>query len=151
MNSIPKDFGISRIDQPDKKNHGWYVRITRQGTNWRKFFPDKKLGGRGRSRKAAEIYRDKVLQNLPSKRLKQIAARRRRIPQSNRRGVTHTEIHAPSGKIYRYWQVLWQDLDGRRRTRKFSVERYGAEGARKKAERASEQVVAPKRRLSAAR
>jgi hypothetical protein len=134
MNSIPKDFGISRIDQPDKKNHGWYVRISLNGETWLKFFPDKKLGGKRHSRKAAEVYRNQIVAKLPEERVGQITRRRRRIPQSAVVGVTHVEIRALSGKTYRSWQAGWQDAEGRRRTRKFSVARYGGDEARKKAE-----------------
>jgi hypothetical protein len=38
--SRPND-GISRIDQPEKHNHGWFVRVRLKGKTTSKFFADK--------------------------------------------------------------------------------------------------------------
>ena len=40
-----KHKDISRIDQPKKNHHGWYVRIRFEGKYHTKFFSDSKHGG----------------------------------------------------------------------------------------------------------
>jgi hypothetical protein len=45
----PSMKGISRIDQPEKHNHGWFVRLTRNGEQFNAFFSDKKNGGKGKA------------------------------------------------------------------------------------------------------
>ena len=52
------NYGISRIDQPEKANHGWYVRITKKGHTEQKFFADKSYGGRSESLDSAREFRD---------------------------------------------------------------------------------------------
>ncbi len=46
--------GISRIDQEDKRTHGWFVRIMRKGQVHNAFFADQTHGGKG---KALELAR----------------------------------------------------------------------------------------------
>lgn len=46
--------GITRIDQPEKFNHGWFVRITRQGKTYSMFFSDRLNGGKGKALAAAK-------------------------------------------------------------------------------------------------
>lgn len=41
--------GISRIDQEEKKNHGWFVRLMRDGQRYNAFFADKKSGGKAKA------------------------------------------------------------------------------------------------------
>jgi hypothetical protein len=55
--------GISRIDQPSTRTHGWFVRASfakrRDGTyapRHRKFFGDLTYGGKRRALRAAEEY-----------------------------------------------------------------------------------------------
>ena len=55
--------GISRIDQPSTRTHGWFVRVgyhvRRDGTygpRHTRFFGDVTYGGKRRSLKAAEAY-----------------------------------------------------------------------------------------------
>jgi hypothetical protein len=59
-----RNYGISRIDQPEKANHGWYVRITRGGHIMQKFFADKTNGSREAALIAARAYRDDLLGRL---------------------------------------------------------------------------------------
>ena len=119
------NYGITRIDQPEKKNHGFYVRITHRGKGFQKYFPDKSLGGKPR--------------------------KKRRIKQSGVVGVTHVVSKSSKGTVYEYWQAAWTDGDGRRRTAKFSISRYGDEKAADLAKKARRSGVrgkapAPKRK-----
>ena len=135
-------YGISRIDQPEKKNHGFYVRITHRGKTHQKYFPDKSNGGKTKALKAAKEYRDKVLKRMPKAKQQSASQKKRRVKKSGMVGVTHVVSKANGKNTYEYWQAAWNDEAGRRRTKKFSISRYGdakaldlAKKARRKAER----------------
>jgi hypothetical protein len=51
---------ISRIDQPEKRTHGWYVRVRFAGQEVSKFFSDKLHGGKKKSLDAALAYRNET-------------------------------------------------------------------------------------------
>lgn len=140
MSAPKKEYGISRIDQPEKKNHGFYVRVTHRGTTQAKYFPDKSSGGKNKALDLARAHRDALLAKLPKAKREAAARKRRVVPQSGANGVTHVVSHANGGKTYNYWQAAWQDGDGKRRTAKFSISRYGEKKAltmAKKARRAA--------------
>jgi hypothetical protein len=71
-------YGVSRIDQPEKKNHGWYVRVTFKGKTDQKFFADKAHGGKNKALKAAQAHRDHLVTQLPPAR-QEAAARKRAV------------------------------------------------------------------------
>lgn len=153
MSKPRADYGITRIDQPEKKNHGYYVRITHRGKTHQKYFPDKSSGGKSKSLKLAKDHRDKLLAKMP--RYKQDAAskKKRKVLKSGMTGVTHVVSRSPKGQSYEYWQAAWLDSSGRRRTAKFSMGRYGqdkalelAKKARRKAVRATKKPSRPKKR-----
>lgn len=61
------DYGIARIDQPDKSNHGWYVRMGTGAGKILKFFGDKKYGGKAKAKTAAIKFRNDSYAGLPDK------------------------------------------------------------------------------------
>lgn len=133
------NYGITRIDQPEKKNHGYYVRITHRGKSHQKYFPDKSNGGKTKALKAAKAHRDALLSKMPKYKQEAAAKKKRRIKQSGVTGVTHVVSKSPKGKVYEYWQSAWMDGAGKRKTAKFSISRYGNDKAldmAKKARRA---------------
>lgn len=129
MSTANNNYAISRIDQPSKKNHGFYVRITHRGKCVAKYFPDKKSGGKTKALKLAREFRDALLKKMPKAKREAAARKRRKIPQSGTTGVTHVVSKATGGKSYDYWQAAWQDKQGKRRTAKFSISRYGTKKA----------------------
>ena len=71
--------GISRIDQPSTRTHGWFVRAgfykLRNGTyapRHRKFFGDVTHGGKRRSLAAAIAYLAKVSRKQSGSRTKRV-------------------------------------------------------------------------------
>ncbi|MEZ5328399.1 MAG: AP2 domain-containing protein [Verrucomicrobiales bacterium] len=119
------NYGISRIEQEEKKNFGWNVRVTYNGETTHKYFPDKSCGGKNKALKLAREFRDGVVKKLP--KVKQEAASRalRKVKKSGVTGVTHVVSTAGGGKSYEYWQAAWEDKEGARRTAKYSIGRYG--------------------------
>jgi hypothetical protein len=69
-------YGISRIDQPEKKNHGWYVRITFKGVITQKFFSDRTYVSKPKALKAAQAHRDTLVAQLPVARQESAAKKR---------------------------------------------------------------------------
>jgi hypothetical protein len=53
--------GISRIDQPEKRTHGYFVRLARAGKTHSAFFPDKTHGGQEQALAAAQEHYQKLL------------------------------------------------------------------------------------------
>ncbi|MEZ5303644.1 MAG: hypothetical protein R3F11_23830 [Verrucomicrobiales bacterium] len=131
------DYGISRIDQPEKKNHGFYVRITHDGVTHQKYFPDKANKGKAKALRAARAYRDEVLASLPKEKQEFASRKPRKIQKSGVTGVTHVVSRtAGSNATYEYWQASWLDDATRRITRKFSIKRYGNDKALRLAKKA---------------
>lgn len=50
---MTKTKGISRIDQKEKRSHGWYGRVEYGSERAAKWFPDKKHGGKAHAHEAA--------------------------------------------------------------------------------------------------
>lgn len=129
---LPKPmFGISRLDQEEKHNHGYQVRVTHKGLKvGARFFPDKSLGGPRKALAAAKAYRDEVVQQHPEV-LDRALKKPRKVPQSEVPGVTH--VRSSKGGKYFYWQAAWF-VKGLRKTRKFSILRFGDAKAKELAE-----------------
>jgi len=53
--------GISRIDQPENRTHGFFVRLVRQGKSHSAFFADQSHGGRQKALAAARQHYEKLL------------------------------------------------------------------------------------------
>jgi hypothetical protein len=114
---------ITRIDQTEKGNHGYYVRITHRGHEHAKWFPDS--GSRRKAHAQARVYRDELLASLPGK----VEVNRRRvIPRSGVTGVQHVVSCG-----YLYWAAFSDTPDGRRVSARFSIQRYGDADALKMA------------------
>ena len=137
------NYGITRIDQPGKKNHGFYVRITHKGKTHQKYFPDKSCGGKSKALKEARKFRDALVAKLPKYKQEAASRKKRRIKQSGVSGVTHVISRSPKGKVYEYWQAAWVDKKGKRKTAKFSISRYGDKKALAMAKKARKSESAP--------
>ncbi|NNE91635.1 MAG: hypothetical protein HKN23_08310 [Verrucomicrobiales bacterium] len=134
------NYGITRIDQPEKKNHGFYVRITHKGKTQQKYFPDKSCGSKTKALKAAREYRDGLVAKLPKYKQAAAARKKRKIKRSGVVGVTHVVSQSAKGKVYEYWQAAWVDKTGKRKTAKFSIDRYGNKKALEMAKKARKEA-----------
>ncbi|HET7625111.1 MAG TPA: hypothetical protein VFM25_07590 [Verrucomicrobiae bacterium] len=56
-----RERGISRIDQKEKRTHGFFVRLTRKGKIYNAFFSDKVLGGKKKALEAARNHYQELL------------------------------------------------------------------------------------------
>jgi hypothetical protein len=130
--------GICRIDQPEKHNHGFFVRVQRQGKMYPAFFTDFKHGGRAQALAAAQRYRRKLLARLgpPQKMLRRWWAEIvRRKGRSGIHGVQRV-VDRRSGRPRIYWKANWSPEPYVVRRKHFSARKFGNEEARRLAIRA---------------
>ena len=132
MNTPSRTPGISRIDQPDKRNHGFFVRLTRQGKIHSAFFTDKKHGGRELAFVAAQKHYQALRNKLgesktPSRRF--WAEVRRRKGRSGIHGVQKI-VDRRSGKPVTVWKATWSPEPYVVRRKQFSVRKHGAKQAK---------------------
>ncbi len=133
-------MGISRIDQPERNNYGYYVRVTRRGKQHAKFFADRQSGGKRKALGAAREHLQVLLEAMPPESRTGIKTIRN---SSGRVGVSRTKSTS-RGHVYSYWQASWSSGDERKSV-KFSINKYGEEKAKRlavKARRTWEQQVA---------
>ena len=119
-------MAISRIDQPERHNHGYYVRVTRNKKTESKYFPDKSSGGKRAALKAARQYEAELLERMPETKM------RLKPGPRNTSGVLGVSrgVWEESGRRVAYWQAAWVSSDGKRMNKKFSVSKYGETKAR---------------------
>ncbi len=143
--------GISRIDAPNRNEHCWLVRATKDSVTYSKSFADKKYGGKDKALKIAVEYRDKLYKALDIDLNKPRKRGFREFPYpfftkkaNNKTGVvgvyrtTKTvEKQTPEGKktvVVRDHYVASINIEKYKQVQKFfSVAEYGEEKARKMA------------------
>ncbi|MGD1088576.1 MAG: AP2 domain-containing protein [Verrucomicrobiota bacterium] len=132
MKTTSRTPGISRIDQPEKYNHGFFVRLQRNGKVHSAFFTDKKHGGRARALVAAREHYQKLRGKLgPPKQMSRRlwAELRRRKSSSNIVGVQRI-VDWRSARPRTYWRAMWSPEPYVIRRKMFSVKKFGARKAR---------------------
>ena len=130
--------GICRIDQPEKRTHGFFVRAQREGITYSGFFTDLKHGGKTQALAAAKLFYAKLLAIVgpPKKESRQWWAEiRRRKGSSNVVGVQKIvdRRFTPSRT---YWKATWSPEPYVVRRKWFSAKKFGARKARRLAIRA---------------
>ncbi len=122
----PSTRNIRRIDS--RKSHGYQVHVERDGQVTTKHFADSRYPSPAQARKAAIAFRDQVLAEAPPP-----ANRRgyRTVAHSNTGevGISLTYMTLRSGARKPYITVSASPAPGKMLGRKFSIERYGYEGA----------------------
>ena len=122
-------LGIYRVHKPGSASGSWQVQVRSNGKPLNKSFSDRDFGGQDLSLQAAIRHRDSVLAELGM--LSKLAKQPNPYP-----GVSRTEKPRNEGGRTRtdpYWQAYWTDASGRQHTKRFSVRKYGEEGAKQEA------------------
>lgn len=130
--------GICRIDQPEKRNHGFFVRVQREGKICSGFFTDLKYGGKTKALAAAKLFYAELQKIIPPKKISNRqwwAEIRRRKGSSNVVGVQKV-VDGRSKKPRIYWMATWSPEPYVIRKKMFSVSKYGARKAKQLAIRA---------------
>ena len=132
--------GISRIDQEEKHNHGWFVRVTRKGKTYSAFFTDKKHGGKGKALAAAKVGLEKLRAKYPPMSRKEFARVQRRKTKSGIVGVTRLTKKV-KGKNYEFWQATWSPRTGVIEKKVYSITKYGEDKAKRLAVKARKEGI----------
>ncbi|MDY0013192.1 MAG: AP2 domain-containing protein [Rhodocyclaceae bacterium] len=121
------------MDNATSRTHGWLVTIQRRGVIYRKHFSDGVLGGKAKSFAAAKAYRDEVVAQHPPLSMQEYSSI---VKRNNRSGVVGvcrycaTETRdLPEEKQRWFWVASWPLPDGRRKRVKFSIKKFGDQGA----------------------
>jgi hypothetical protein len=126
---------ISRIDQPAKKHHGYYVRVSFRGKQHSKFFSDKKFGGGEAALEAAIRYRNETEAELGKPRTDRVVVAPadkakggggvRRYMKPTRRGdkVHYSDVY----------EVTWCPEPGKVRRKRFYIGKLGEREAKRRA------------------
>ena len=129
--------GVSRIDQPHKHNHGWYVRVAFQKKVHSKFFSDLSNGGRQKALTKAVRYRNALERELGKPRTDRVVVA---SPPGKRKGVvgivrTQKPTRTRTGKITKspVYEVTWCPVPGQVKRTSFSILKHGEKGAFMKA------------------
>ena len=132
MSRLSSTPGICRIDQPEKHNHGYFVRLQRNGKIHSAFFPDKRYGGKAQALIAAQQHHQKLLEKFG---LTKQLSRRRWAEIRRRKGLSG--IHGVQKVIDRrftppriYWKATWSPEPYVVRKQQFSVRKHGAQRAK---------------------
>ncbi len=139
----PSTRNIRRIDSP--KSHGYQVHIERNGQVYTKHFSDSHYPSPARARKAAMEYRDRLLAQLPPSQPQQ-GFRTRAHSNTGEVGISLTYMARKSGAPKPYITVSVSPEPGKMRGRKFSIERYGYEGAIREAKAWRDSVLQERQR-----
>jgi hypothetical protein len=120
--------------------------VTREGQSHSDYFPDAVYGGKRQALIAARRYRDEILSRIePDTRV------RRKPPRDSRNQTGHVgvelEEYEVDGRYYERYVAHWRDADGRPRRSRYSVGRYGKDGALELAVRTREGGVAQARAI----
>ena len=133
-----KTPGISRIDQPSHRTHGFFLRAARLGQIYSGFYSDKKYGGRAQALAAAVEHRGKLLKilGLPAQKSRRYWAELPR--RKGRSGIVGVQrVIDRHGRSWRkYWRATWSPEKGVVRKKQFSIRIHGEEEARELAIRA---------------
>lgn len=124
---------ITRIDSGN--THGWWVRISRFRKRKQKFFADLKFGSKDWALIQAIIWLDKTAEQLEAQPVSLKKILKLKTGMQNK-SVARVRRYNPktgknSGKAH--WICSWGSYENRV-IRTFSVNKYGEEGAKQKAE-----------------
>jgi hypothetical protein len=137
-------YGITRVDHERSRTHAWRVTIQRRGKIHVGHFSDGVYGGRQKALLAAKKYRDKLVAKNPPLSRRQYCSILRKNNRSGLAGVSyHSEVietgHGPVER--RFWIARLPLEPWRTKLVKFSVAKYGAEEAFRRAVKARQDAL----------
>ncbi|MFN3985916.1 MAG: AP2/ERF family transcription factor [Rhodocyclaceae bacterium] len=133
----PKPYGIAPYFGAGRKQLGWKVMIRRRGVLFERTFNARDFGGFDGARQAALALRDEIIRDNPLMSKREYCATLR---SNNTSGVTG--VHRVRDRTGEHWKACVHVPDGRRKTRQFSIAKYGEDGARRLAIEARRKLLA---------
>ena len=128
---------ISRIDTPQKRTHGWYVRVYFNRTMHSKFFSDSRFGGPDEALAEAIRHRNEIEQKIGKPRTDRHVVTASPRNQSGIIGVQRKikRFRTRHGKLSEcdVFEVTWNPEPNVIRRTSVSIDRYGKEEAFRRA------------------
>ncbi len=130
---------IDRTTSSGRPFRGWEVRLQRRGVKTLHFFNDAHYGGNRGALRAAQQWRDVIERQARGYRLAELA---KRPSRRNRSGIVGVRRQPPRDAIAHpqahraVWIAQWTNGHGKRKSRVFSVARYGEQEAKQLARQA---------------
>jgi hypothetical protein len=124
--------GISRVDNPKRKAHGWYVRVTKEGKTYGRFLSDSAHGGEQKALKKAVRARNELERDLGKPRTDRvIMPPRKKKNRFNTTGIVGVNLIdvGPEGAF----EVTWSPEPGKLARTKISIAKHGPEEALRRA------------------
>ena len=129
--------GISRIDSPQKKMHGWYVRVRLKNVTKSKFISDQKNGGKEAALEKAVECRNQLEQELGKPRTDWVIVGNNPRNRSGIVGVRRAvkKYKGKDGTIYlnEVYEVSWNAGREKKGRTSVSIAKYGETGAFRRA------------------
>ena len=126
---------ISRIDQPEKNNHGWYVRVHFKGKQISKFFSDQKNGG-----KRAALDKGVAFRDLTEQKMRKPRSERPVVVRTRKKGVvgvreTVYRTYTVEGELREapVYEVTWSPKPGVVGRTSVSIRKWGKREAYRRA------------------
>lgn len=125
--------GISRIDCPERKTVGWYVRVRLKNVTRSKFVSDSKHGGKEAGLAAAVALRNQLEQELGKPRTDCVVVGENPRNRSGVVGIRRTskKYKGKDGRVYlnEVYEVTWNAGRERRGRTSVSISKHGERGA----------------------
>ena len=125
-------LNIRRVDHAASHTHCWRVTVQRRKRVFVRDFSDGRHASQQHALQAAQLYRDKLVKAYPPLSKAAYCAIRKKNNRSGISGLTRVDTWA----IYRgrrfcrhYWDAQWPIGNGKAQHKKFSITKYGEEGA----------------------
>jgi hypothetical protein len=122
--------GIARIDQREKHNHGFFVRLQRKGIVHSAFFADMSYGGKRRAFRAAQKHFQGLEKKYQPMTRQRWAEMLRRKGKSGIIGVRRSIVRRRGQRGRVSWQANWSPRPHVVRRRSFSVRKFGERKAK---------------------
>ncbi|MBC8318421.1 MAG: AP2 domain-containing protein [Desulfobulbaceae bacterium] len=119
--STKKHKHISRDENKNRTSYGWYCRVTYQKKLHRKYFADKKFGGKEQALKAAISWRNAKEQELGIPRTDRLLYTKSR----SNTGVTGVIL----AEKYNRYDVIWSNAEGKCCKTSVAIKKHGKKKA----------------------
>lgn len=119
---------------------GWFARYTREGVTFRKSFADSEFGSPEASLEAAKQWHLEAKTLLPPLNRREYAQQKKATNKSGHVGV-YRASNVSKGHTYCYWFATWSPRKGEKKFKRFSINKFGEEGARKLAIEARDKAI----------
>lgn len=119
---------ISRIDQDERKTHGFFVRVCFNKKIHSKFFSDKRCGGRHKALMKAQAWRNETEKKLGKPRTDRVIVARNETTSVRRALVSRGRKAKTKGLVY---EVTYSPEPNKICRTSFSIKKYGEDGAKK--------------------